>query len=267
VPFLRFTRDRRGYENTYLVHTTRRRGRDHARVLYWYRSPPHIKVGRPALDEEAIRTLERSNPDVVFDWTAILQARPDAEPVAEGPPPRRRNERDGRGRIPQAPGPARSDSAVVEQVPEQIAPPAVEGSEPDEPPETKAGHLALEPSAAELALGAEGLARLRARHAEVLARIGDQIEDPVRAEELRMLAEALNPDAWVTGNEVASGLEHFEATLDRIRRELGPPRHRSRRPRHHDQPIGIAPAGTPADAGARDDAGRASGVPDEPAQE
>ena len=68
----------------------------------------------------------------------------------------------------------------------------------------------------------------------MLARIGEHIADPARAEELRLLAARLDPDAWVTAGDVASGLEHFEATLDRIRRELGPPRARGR---HRGRPV------------------------------
>ncbi len=47
-----------------------------SRVLYWFRTPPGIKVGRSALDEDAIRLLEELNPDVEFDWTRILKAEP-----------------------------------------------------------------------------------------------------------------------------------------------------------------------------------------------
>jgi hypothetical protein len=73
VPFLRFSRDKRGYEHTYLVHTPNRRGKpSRPRVLYWYRTPPGIKVGRPPFDEEARRRLEAQNPDVAFDWATIV---------------------------------------------------------------------------------------------------------------------------------------------------------------------------------------------------
>lgn len=73
MPFLRFSRDKRGYENIYLVHTPNRRGKpSRPRVLYWYRTPPGIKVGRPPFDEEARRRLEAQNPDVTFDWPTII---------------------------------------------------------------------------------------------------------------------------------------------------------------------------------------------------
>ena len=74
MPFLRFSRDKRGYEHTYLVQTTNRRGKSvRPRLLYWYRTPPGLRVGRPPFDEEVRRALEAQNPDVDFDWTTIAQ--------------------------------------------------------------------------------------------------------------------------------------------------------------------------------------------------
>jgi hypothetical protein len=73
VAFLRFTRDKRGVENFYLVQpTTNRRGKVRARVLYWFRSPPDVKVGREPFDADVRRTLEAQNPGVEFDWRAII---------------------------------------------------------------------------------------------------------------------------------------------------------------------------------------------------
>ena len=80
MPFLRFSRDKRGYENIYLVHTQSRRGKaPRQRILYWYRTPPGVKVGRPPFDEEARRRIEAQNPELSFDWPAIV-----ATPI---PPP------------------------------------------------------------------------------------------------------------------------------------------------------------------------------------
>jgi hypothetical protein len=75
VAFLRFSRDRRGYENTYLLHATRPQGdKDRPRLLYWFRSPPHLKVGRAAFDDDARRLLEDGHPDVDFDWARLLES-------------------------------------------------------------------------------------------------------------------------------------------------------------------------------------------------
>ena len=75
------------------MHASNRRGKlGRPRILYWYRTPPGVKVGREPFDEEVRRTLEAQNPGVLFDWKAIV-ATPmppaDAEPWRE----RRRAER------------------------------------------------------------------------------------------------------------------------------------------------------------------------------
>jgi hypothetical protein len=80
VPFLKFSRDKRGYENIYLVHAQNRRGKpSRPRILYWYRTPPGIRVGRPPFDDETRKRLEAQNPEVTFDWATIV-----ATPI---PPP------------------------------------------------------------------------------------------------------------------------------------------------------------------------------------
>jgi len=87
------------------------------------------------------------------------------------------------------------------------------------------------PSSAVVArLGAEGVVRLRARHAEVLARISEKITDPVRSGELKAQAERLDPDTWVTDAEVGAGLESYESVFESLRGVVGRRRKR-RRPR------------------------------------
>lgn len=72
MPFLRFSRDKRGYEHIYLIHAQNRRGKPgRPRVLYWYRTPPGVKVGRVPFDAEMRRTLEAQYPDVTFDWKSL----------------------------------------------------------------------------------------------------------------------------------------------------------------------------------------------------
>jgi hypothetical protein len=82
VPFLKFSRDRRGYEHFYLVHQTTRRGTPRNRILYWYRTPPGVKVGRLPFDDDVRRALERQNPDVSFDWRKLLET-PIPPPAAD----------------------------------------------------------------------------------------------------------------------------------------------------------------------------------------
>src|SRR5262245_28527640 len=80
MPFLRFSRDRRGYENFFIVQPAKGRGRP-PRVLYWFRTPPNVKVGRDAFEPSVQRAIEAQNPDLTFDWDALLATPiPSAEP-------------------------------------------------------------------------------------------------------------------------------------------------------------------------------------------
>ena len=72
MAFLKFSRDRRGYEHFYLVQPSNR-GKARPRVLYWFRTPPNIKVGRSPFAPEIRRALEAQNPDVAFDWETIVR--------------------------------------------------------------------------------------------------------------------------------------------------------------------------------------------------
>ncbi|HEY7286511.1 MAG TPA: hypothetical protein VH497_13760 [Vicinamibacterales bacterium] len=241
---MRFIRDRRGYETTALVQSGRRRGRGQ-RILYWFRTPPGVRVGRAAIDEDAIHLLEQHNPDVQFDWTRILKQPASPEPQPEPreqkrtPPPRQRQE-PARASI-KPPSPEPMPAAVSSPVAEMESPQLIEDVEPEtvidqlsigetDVPEVEAVHQDdLPPTAAAAYLGAEGLSRLRARYAEVLARISDRpLEEPVR-EELKARAERLNPDAWVTDDEVRQGLEQYEAVFESLRAVVGHPRRRRRR--------------------------------------
>jgi hypothetical protein len=107
---LRVTRDKRGYEHIYLIADSRRRGRADSRLVYWCRMPGGLRVGREPFDPDTREVLERSNPDLVFDWPALTktlsqslaaarwaarQERPGGgAPAAKGP--RRGPGRDGR---------------------------------------------------------------------------------------------------------------------------------------------------------------------------
>lgn len=292
---MRFTRDKRGYENTYVVHSVRRRGKARQRILYWFRTPPNVRVGRAALDEDAIRLIEENNPDIEFDWTKILESQP--PPVA---PPVESHDRRRRVRG-QAP-PARSRAAQTEALEASAVPPTPETpavnvgpSDPifalephasdsaglDVPEVAEIEPPALVPvtvyhggadvlvatapdeaprqSAVEARLGSELLNRVRARYAEISARIRERVGgDPARLEEMRRAVEALNPDVWVTEAEIAAGLQHFDARLGDIRRALGiKRRRRSRRGgrrrhgRGHDQ--AAIPTGEAAPVSSRSD--------------
>jgi hypothetical protein len=255
---LRFTRDKRGYETTLLVHTVRRNGRSRQRILYWFRTPPGVKVGRPALDEDAIRWIEEHNPDIEFDWPKILEAQPPAAPAPDDARSRRgrhdrpKPTRGTRPPPPPAPEPELSDQELTEPEHHEL----IEFHEPDEPNEPRESEPdpELEPELEPLAqafeqlthpeaeekmeppvmpveqqVGREQLTRLRARYAEMLARIAERGGDAERIEALRTQAEVLNPDAWVTDEEVRAGVEAFEPRIRDLRAALGLRRRRRSR--------------------------------------
>jgi hypothetical protein len=117
--------------------------------------------------------------------------------------------------------------------------PAVEALESDESPEIPArvDVAPFEPteedraSASFARLGAEGLGRLRARYAEVMARIAERPLDELAREELKLRAERLNPDAWVTADEVTAALEQYETVFEGLRAVVGRYPRRRRRAR------------------------------------
>ena len=67
MPFLKFSRDKRGYENYYLFD-----GKGHPRLLFWFRTPPNVKVGRAPFAQDVRTMVEAQNPDVRFDWARIM---------------------------------------------------------------------------------------------------------------------------------------------------------------------------------------------------
>jgi hypothetical protein len=194
-----------------------------------------VKVGRSALDVAAIRAIEESNPDIEFDWTRILkeQGAPELPPQAPRAPgqerrsvPRRVSE--PRGSRPAAPPPA---GRSVEATPAAVAQPRlseIAAQLPGEQPDSASVDID-DATPAHKRIGAEGVIRLRARHAEILARIAERVEDPTRQDELKAIAERLNPDTWVTDDEVNGGLEGYEAVLDGLRSVVGQGRRRRRR--------------------------------------
>ncbi len=187
-------------------------------------------MGRAALDEEAIRLIEEHHPQIHFNWPQILNGEDEPAPPE---PPRR---------------------AEPAERAEPTAPPAVPaGPGPVPPPEHE------EPlSPAHARLGSEGLARLRARYADVSATISRRVQDDVRRQQLQELAERLNPDSWVTADEVQRGLDEYESVLASLREVVGRRRRRKR------SRSAVPPSGNPTGqaVSSEDD-----GEPDEDASE
>lgn len=266
-----------------MVHVGRRRGKTRPRVLYWFRTPPGVRVGRAALDEDAIRLIEQHNPDVEFDWTRILKSQGEEPKPA---PSRERFDRNRRRPDPRAAPVVPADPAVGAETPvvlvqeseSELDVPAMEsglfdavdvepigivvadaeaiGALDDGPADEPPSQEPLPPTAAHARLGSEGVLRLRARYSEVLARISERTQDPVRQEQLKGQAERLNPDTWVTDAEVTAGLEEYETIFEAVRSVIGGQvRRRRRKRRRGEPPSSQMPNAAAGDAGAieRDD--------------
>ncbi len=219
MPFLRLSRDRRGYESTFLLHAAHPGARP--RVLYWYRTAPSVRVGRPPLDEDAIRLIEEQHPDVEFNWSEILAVGAAISIEVEPTQPPRRRGKPQRGPAPEA-APGR-----VEDLPDRERPGPSDAPDVDEPIEVLGVPLAMEPPTPrahdllEELVGREIATRLHARFAELSARISElAATDEASREAWRARAEPLNPDLWVTPDEILSGVQRADSLFDQLRREL-----------------------------------------------
>lgn len=196
MPFIRYTRDKRGYETTFVMHAYRAgHGSGRARILYLFRSPSNLKVGRRGLEPEVTEALEHTHPDLSFDWVSLLHepALPRVEPREYGPRPRHR------------PPPQASRPAPVP------TPPIVED-------ESVLGRT----------VGAREAARLRARHNEVVQRVARRSRTPEERDRLTERAVRLNPDDWPDSAAIQAGVASAEAEWTAIVGEL-PQRRRGRR--------------------------------------
>jgi hypothetical protein len=210
VPFLRLTRDRRGIENTFLLHAEHAGGRP--RVLYWYRTAPGITLGRPPLDEEAIHTIEDNHPDIDFDWPAILALSEVMTPEEEVAPvrPRRKARRD-REEVPDT-APAAEEVAQTSALPGGQREAAVLRVEEEA--------AAARPGLLEELVGREIATRLRARYAEIRTLVYERETDQA-ARDVRLRDVApLDPDGWSTPEAVLDGVRGADALFERVRGEL-----------------------------------------------
>jgi hypothetical protein len=221
VTYMRVSRDQRGYETTLLFHTPRPGERP--RVLYWYRTAPGVRVGRRALDEEAIRALEEAHPDIEFDWPTLLEEAETVPPDVERRPERPR-------RKPQRPPEVAAAAPPVAIAPSGTETPSAPPSAPSTPGTSSdasaaSGAGAPKPSAAgenpllSQLVGREIASRLRARYADVSARIDSLPDDAVRAA-WRQRADALDPDRWETPAAILHGIQHADRLFDELKREL-----------------------------------------------
>ena len=72
MPYVKISRDKRGYETYYLLEPASDRSRQsRPRLLFWFRTPPQVKIGREPFPEEIRQAIESQNPDLKFDWSRL----------------------------------------------------------------------------------------------------------------------------------------------------------------------------------------------------
>jgi hypothetical protein len=217
VPFIRYSRDKRGYESTFVMHAYRpTQGAQQTRVLYMFRSLAHLKIGRKPLDPEVVEALEHTHPDLSFDWTALLRepareaAREDARArLARGGRQggRQRERSSGRQGGRQARPTSRAEAAPVEVAPE-----------PKVDDQSLLGRV----------LGAKEAARLRGAYTQMMQRVASRARNPEDRDRLTERAARLNPEEWSDEATVTAEAQTVQAAWDAIIAEL-PSRRRGRR--------------------------------------
>jgi len=212
VPFLRVIRDKRGYETTYLIHAYHEGARQRSRVLYVFRTPGGVRVGREPLEPEVRRDIEALYPEIALDWKAVIA---DRQVVETGAEPRR-------SRRPRRSGDERAPATEVAASPRPSGRPANEAA--PAPPQRPPIPSGLEGSTLD-----EQIAFLALWYPIVRDRIPQRASDPARREALLALAERLNPAAWTDADEIAAGLQAAAESLDRLSHVFSRRRRRSRR--------------------------------------
>src|SRR5262245_46479298 len=116
------------------MHLYREGHRQRSRILYVFRSPGGVRVGRGALEPEVLREIEAQYPEIAFDWKDVREHQ---QHIEMSPEPRRRKppkrEEGAEAAVPEeappTPAPAEEVPASPAQVPSIGAvPSAIEGA-------------------------------------------------------------------------------------------------------------------------------------------
>jgi hypothetical protein len=208
VPFLRVIRDKRGYETTYLMHWLRDGNRQRSRILYVFRTPGGVRVGRESLEPDVLREIETRHPGISFDWKTLFANQQLVESSADTRRPRKRKHAE-----------------------DEPSPPSVAATAPEGQPESQAAPAPPRPSIPASLQGAtpdEQIAFLNHWYPVVRERIPQRTSDPARLEALTALAERLNPAAWTDADQIAEGLLRAAEALERLSRVFSRRRRRRR---------------------------------------
>ena len=198
MPFLRVIRDKRGYETTYLLHWIRDGNRQQSKILYVFRTPGGVRVGREPLEAEILKQIEAQHPDIEFDWNAVFHNQQVVEASAEPRRPRKR-------------------------------PPAEPGAETPQPQQPQPQARPPVPSVIEGATPDEQITFLSHWYDVIRERVNQRVSDPERKQALLALTERLNSAAWTDADQITSGLQQAAEALERLSHVLAKRRRRSRK--------------------------------------
>ena len=227
MPFLRVIRDKRGYETTYLMHWFRDGNRQRSRILYVFRTPGGVRVGRDPLEPAVQRELESRHPEIPFEWKVIREHQQIIEPAAEQ---RRRR--------------PKSEEAAASAPPAAVPAAPSAGGPPGSPPFEAAARPKPIPATIIGTTADEQIAFLQEWYPLVRERIDQRISDPARREALRALAERLNPSAWTDADQIAAGVPQATEALERLSRVFA--RRRRRGKRRPSEPTTPPPSSEPS---------------------
>jgi hypothetical protein len=243
VPFLRVIRDKRGYETTYLMHWFRDGNRQRSRILYAFRTPGGVRVGRDPLDPDVLREIEARHPEIEFEWKAIRDNLQVIEPAVEQRRRRPKVEETPPAAIqPAAPPVATPGAAPVATLmgtptAAPMAPPIATPMATPMATLPSAGSAPLEvverpkpvPSTIAGTTPDEQIAFLTEWYAAIRERIEKRIGDPARRVTLHALAERLNPSGWTDADQTTAGLQQAGEALERLSHVFARRRRRGRR--------------------------------------
>ncbi len=221
MPFLRVIRDKRGYETTYLMHLYRDGARQRSKILYVFRTPGGVRVGRDPLEPDVLRQIESQYPDIQFNWATVRESQQVIETSIEPRRRRPRREDETPTVAPSVPvAPVAAPAAPVAPAPPRLAiPSAIEGETPD-----------------------ERIAFLTHWHPIIRERIPHRTSDPARQEALNALADRLNPANWTDADEITAGLQQAAEALERLSFVFAKRRRRGRRKSKEPRPADSAPS-------------------------
>ncbi len=207
------------------MHLYREGHRQRSRILYVFRSPGGVRVGRDALEPEVLREIEAQYPDIAFDWKDVREHQ---QHIEMSPEPRRRK-------------PPKREDGVEGAPPEVAAPSPVPPAPPPPSPSEAASSVGAVPTTIEGATPDDQIAFLGKWYPLIRERIPRRTSDPVRQEALLALAERLNPAAWTDADQIAAGLLQASEALERLSRVFSRRRRRARRRSNGSRPATPGP--------------------------